>query len=97
MLGKSAVPDPWSAIVALPPKVSNSATPPLERFVFASWLAITSTAVVESPTIVHGTRAVVVDSGLSPRYPIIPGTPDQSSLAVIIPVFDQSCAKGRAW
>ena len=95
MNGKSAVPDPWSATTGF--AISNSATPPAVLVLGLSWFAITSWVPVPKMTIVCGSVPAVVVAGSSPRYPMIPGTPVQLSLRLIIPMFDQSWLNGRDW
>jgi hypothetical protein len=61
----------------------------LDARVTAAWLAFTSTGVpVPSATTVCGSTPVELVSA-SPRYPMIPGTPDQSSLVVMRPELVQ--------
>src|SRR4029079_18345571 len=89
-----AVPDPWRATTGS--VMWNSATPPLVMPVLV-WLAITSTslAAADSVTRVRGSTPVPVVMSW-PRYPTTPGTPDQSSFAVMSPVSFQAWLNGTA-
>src|SRR6266496_1593048 len=77
--------------------ISNSATPPFVIAVLV-WFAITSRSFATelTPSSVWGSVPVVVVISC-PRYPSMPATPDQLSLAVISPVFDQSWLNGKVW
>ncbi len=54
---------------------------------------MTSTAPSAAPVSVRGSTFVGDPASMSPRYPVMLGTPDQSSLAVIWPALDQFCVR----
>src|SRR5258705_11865918 len=94
MYGASVVPD---RLIATTGSVSsNSATPPLLGVFGAVWFAITSTATSgRSGVSVGGSTFVGAAASESPRYPMMPGTPDQSSFAGQAAMLVQSCAVGE--
>src|SRR5947207_15408183 len=93
--GARAVPEPWRATTGL--VIANSAMPPVVFVLGLVWFAITLTGVEEpSATIVWGSTPVALAIP-SPRYPMIPGTCDQSLEVAISDPSDQSCAKDTGW
>jgi hypothetical protein len=78
--------------------MASSATPPSLSVAGLAWSAMTSCVPdAAAPSTVCGSTAVGDPLGSSPRWPVIPATPDQSSSAGMSEASLQSWSTGSGW